>query len=184
MPNSLETTNVLTPEERLKKYRELLNKLMAEKARLAQEQGLAGDGAAEGNLTGNSTKEELAEMARRMSAAGSVPSGPAGSRVAAQNTEPSKLSGSQGQIVTSAKTMPLSSSEGKNGILLKVKRKSIESEIEDVRRQREDLERRYEKGHIAKKEYERELEELIKRGQNLLVRKTEVCRELEAVGHK
>jgi hypothetical protein len=185
MPSGLETTNVLTPEERLKKYKELLNKLTVEKARRAQEEAQTLNGGSEGNSVGKSTlKEELSETSLRMSAVGSVPSEPVSNAVAAQRTEPSKLLGSQGQIITSMKTVPVSSSEGKNRILLKVKQKSIDSEIEEVRRQREDLERRFEKGRINKDEYEHELEELIKRGQTLLVRKTEVCKELETVGQK
>ncbi len=185
MPSGLEASNVLTPEERLKKYRELLIKLTSEKSRLAKEQGQTPDGGTEGNPIAKSTlKEGLPETSPRMSAAGSVSSEPASNAIAVQITEPLKLSGSQGQIVSSMKTVPVSSSEGKNRILLKVKQKSIDSEIEEVRRQREDLERRYEKGRIDRDEYQHELEELIKRGQTLLVRKTEVCKELEAVGQK
>jgi len=120
----------------------------------------------------------------RRASAGSEPSLPPGNSIAARKPDPVKLKTEHGQLRSLLKAATGGSSEGKNRILLKVKQKSIDSEIEDVRRQREDLERRYEKGRISREEYETELEELIKRGQSLLIRKTEVCRELEIVAPK
>jgi hypothetical protein len=154
MPSSLEVTKVLTPEERLRKYRELLGKLATEESMLRTETGgRASDGGPESNPS-------------------------------THKTESFKPVEHAGQLSSLMKSPCGSSPDGKNRILLKVKQRSIDSEIDDVRRQREDLERRYEKGHISREEYEHELEELIKRGQTLLLRKTEVCRELEAVGPK
>jgi hypothetical protein len=184
MPSGLEAAKVLTPEERLKKYRELLGRLATEDSRLKEEmQGRTPEGGSKANPIGKSAaKEELSETSLRLSAAGSDPSEPHRNPIAAHRTEPFKTAGPQGQVGGPLKSATVASAEGKNRILLKVKQKSIDSEIEEVRHQREDLERRLEKGRITKDEYELELEGLIKRGQGLLVRKMEVCKELEALG--
>jgi hypothetical protein len=154
MPSSLEITKVLTPEERLRKYRQLLGKLATEESML------------------------------RVETEGNASDGGSGSNPSTHGIETFKPAEHSGQVSSLMKSPTSSSPEGKNRIMLKVKQRSIDSEIDDVRRQREDLERRYEKGRISREEYEHELEELIKRGQTLLLRKAEVCKELEAVGHK
>ncbi|RDE11983.1 MAG: hypothetical protein C4K47_09130 [Candidatus Thorarchaeota archaeon] len=186
MPSGLKAAKVSTPEERLKKYRELLGKLAIEDSTLSQEaQGPMGESGFKGNPIGKgAAKDELTGAALRMSAAGFDPSRPRSNPLAVHRTESLKAAGSQGQIGGQLKSATVASADGKNRILLKVKQKSIDSEIEEVRRLREDLERRFEKGRIDKAEYERELEELIKRGQTLLVRKMDVCKELEALGQK
>jgi len=186
MSSGLEAAKVLTPEERLRRYKELLGKLATEESiRRLEIQGQISDGDSKSNPVGKgSAKGSKPDLPLQRSAAGSDRTEIRGNPIGAHRTESSKPAEHSAQLASLTKSPTGSSPDGKNRILLKVKQRSIDSEIDDVRRQREDLERRYEKGRISREEYEHEFEELIKRGQTLLLRKTEVCKELEAVGQK
>jgi len=149
----------LNPEERLKKYKEFLASL---------------------------EREDAAERHRHAGR----PSGPQ-PKVAPARQESARADSHDGRGIPSLKLRGTVSgrqkeSEAKAGdernrVLLRVKQRAVESEIDEVRREKAQLERKLERGHIKQEAYQQELEQLVKRGQALLRRRLDVAKELSEV---
>lgn len=149
----------LNPEERLKKYKEFLASL---------------------------EREDAAEQHRHAGR----PSGPQ-PKVTSARQESARTDSHDGHETASLKPCGAVSGrqkepdtktvEERNRVLLRVKQRAVESEIDEVRREKAQLERKLERGHIKQEAYQQELEQLVKRGQTLLRRRLDVAKELSEV---
>ena len=149
----------LNPEERLKKYKEFLASL---------------------------EREDAAEQHRHVGhRSGSQP------KVAPARQESARTDSHDGHEAASLKPCggvsgrqkepEAKAAEERNRVLLRVKQRAVESEIDEIRREKAQLERNLERGHIKQEAYQQELEELVKRGQTLLRRRLDVAKELSEV---
>ncbi|MFW9810057.1 MAG: hypothetical protein ACFFE6_11835, partial [Candidatus Thorarchaeota archaeon] len=67
---------------------------------------------------------------------------------------------------------------GRNLLMLKVRARSIESSLQDIKKRRETLEAQLRSKFISKKQYQEEMTALVAEGRRLLVEKERVDKEM------
>ncbi len=75
-------------------------------------------------------------------------------------------------------------SDGKNLLMLRVRQRSIESALQDIKKKRETLEAQLKSKFIDKKKYQAEMSALVDEGRSLLVEKERVEKEMKRLKHE
>ena len=159
-----------TPEERLKKYKESL-------AKMAHDEGLD-------SKLDSQIEEEEKEVVKREpppeSASKEVPVGP---KPAPPRTleSPAKKELRESQVVKKRRdelVERLRSTSGKSRVMLKARAKAIDSQLREIKNEKENLELQYKRKVIDHAEYDQRMDLLVKEGHELLKEKSEIDKSL------
>jgi hypothetical protein len=131
-------TESLTPEDRLRRYKEFISGLAH--ANDSRRRNLSPD------LDSTTSETEKPQMKKELIAALAV------------------LKDAQEKMESALTT----EQSARKNVMLKIKEKSLESSMLDIRDEKRRLERKLEKGEITKAEYEAEIQKLIRRGKSVL----------------
>ncbi|MFW9893010.1 MAG: hypothetical protein ACFFFO_12445 [Candidatus Thorarchaeota archaeon] len=162
-----------SPEERLKRYKASLEKMAKEEGRnlkTTSQDKKSSDSPSKGTT---STRTEVEKTVKKVSR-------PKPPQV---TVSPAKKELRESIATVRKSTKSLSESkikeiDGRNLLMLKVRARSIESSLQDIKKRRETLEAQLRSKFISKKQYQEEMTALVAEGRRLLVEKERVDKEM------
>lgn len=162
--------NESTPEERLRRYKEQLQKMAESENRDLKFSNIVRIN--DDKQQGTSTREIEAEAVKTKSLKTSESPSPPQTLVS-----PSKRELRESMVVSSKSTRDavakrIADKDSKNKILMKARIKAIDSKLQDIKSRRSMIQLQYKRGLIDQSEYEKRMEILVAEGRELIKEKT------------
>ena len=166
-----------SPEERLKRYKDSLEKMAKEEGR---------------NLKFTKPVQKTKETKKKKTV-NPVKAAPKEEEAKKQQVKPPQVLVSPakkelGETIATVRKAPKDLSEakikelnGRNLLMLKVRLRSIESALRDIKKRRQTLEAQLKSKFIDKKKYQEEMSALVAEGRKLLVDKERVEKEIKSI---
>ncbi|MFX1483914.1 MAG: hypothetical protein ACFFCP_12105 [Promethearchaeota archaeon] len=159
-----------SPEERLKRYKASLDKMAKEEGRNLKTTSQVRKESGIGSTSARTTVDKKVKQVGK-------PKPPQ----VLESPAKKELRESIATVRTSRKALTdakIKEIDGRNLLLLKVRQKSLESGLRDIKKRRETLQAQLKSKYITKEQYEADMAELVAEGRKLLVEKERVDKEM------